>query len=246
MILYFSATGNSKYVAQRIAKALGTECVSIEKVTERELTNVHGFVSPVYAWGIPSVVEDFLVSHRLQKGGGPLFFVVTYGTTHGQSCYWANQALKTGSGMTFDAYYSVRMPDTWTPIFNLSDAEKVAATNEKAEPQLQQVIELISQGSTGDHASGRMPAIARIVHRPYYKTMRQTKHFSVEDGCVGCGLCAKKCPVQAIEIQDGRPVWVKDQCAACLRCLHTCPKFAIQHGKRTKAHGQYRNPHVRV
>ena len=29
MILYFSATGNSKYVAERIAKVTNEECVSI-------------------------------------------------------------------------------------------------------------------------------------------------------------------------------------------------------------------------
>ncbi len=245
MILYFSATGNSKYVAQRVAETLGTQCVSIEEVAERELADVHGFVSPAYAWGIPSVVAEFLTSHRLRKGAGPLFFIVTYGTTHGQSCYWADRALEAGSGATFDARYSVKMPDTWTPIFDLSDKERVAAANERVEPQLERVVELIGRGATGDHASGKMPAIARAVHRPYYEMMRQTRHFTVEDSCVGCGLCAKRCPVQAIEIRAGRPVWTKDRCAACLRCLHTCPKFAIQYGTHTKAHGQYHNPHVK-
>ena len=42
----------------------------------------------------------------------------------------------------------------------------------------------------------------------------------------GCGLCAKKCPVQAIEMRDGKPVWVKDKCVMCLGCLHRCPKYA--------------------
>ena len=73
------------------------------------------------------------------------------------------------------------------------------------------------------------------------------KNLHVEDDCIGCGLCARKCPVQAIEIRDGKPVWVKEQCALCLRCLHLCPKFAIQYGNgRTRKHGQYRNPHVKV
>ena len=32
----------------------------------------------------------------------------------------------------------------------------------------------------------------------------------------------------------------------CLGCLHRCPKFAIQYGSRTKKHGQYTNPKVKV
>lgn len=57
-------------------------------------------------------------------------------------------------------------------------------------------------------------------------------------------LSAQKCPVQAIELQAGKPVWVKKNCAMCLGCLHRCPQFAIQDGPNTKAYGQYRNPNV--
>lgn len=69
--------------------------------------------------------------------------------------------------------------------------------------------------------------------------MRQTHHFHVEDSCIGCGLCARNCPVSAIQLRDKRPVWVKEQCVMCLSCLHHCPKSAIQYGSRTKKHGQY-------
>ena len=79
----------------------------------------------------------------------------------------------------------------------------------------------------------------------YNNKARRTIHFSVDDACIGCGLCAKKCPVQAIEIQNKRPVWIKDKCVTCLGCLHTCPKFAIQYGRNTRKHGQYTNPNVK-
>lgn len=80
----------------------------------------------------------------------------------------------------------------------------------------------------------------------YKYAARRTAHFRVEDSCIGCGLCARKCPVQAIRMENGRPVWVQDRCALCLGCLHRCPRFAIQYGKHTKQHGQYTNPNVRI
>ena len=66
-----------------------------------------------------------------------------------------------------------------------------------------------------------------------------TKAFRVEDACISCGLCAKDCPVSAIRLVDGRPVW-GDACIHCMACLHGCPVNAIRYGTGTKKKGQYR------
>ena len=61
-----------------------------------------------------------------------------------------------------------------------------------------------------------------------------------------CGKCLRACPVQAIEMRNKKPVWIKDQCVMCLGCLHRCPSFAIQYGRRTARHGQYTNSNVKL
>ncbi|WP_353955141.1 4Fe-4S binding protein [uncultured Senegalimassilia sp.] len=40
----------------------------------------------------------------------------------------------------------------------------------------------------------------------YDSKTRRTSNLSVEQSCIGCGLCAKKCPVHAIEMQHKHPV----------------------------------------
>lgn len=256
MIFYFSATGNSKYVTERISKCVDynesmiaiTDCMKQEKfsfIVEEEA--LVGIVSPVYGWGLPSIVREFLEKLELSYSVKPYtYFVATYGTSTGQIGAYANEIIKKKS-LFFDAYYSIKMPDTWTPVFDLSDISKVAAINERSELQLIEVIQNIDQRKHGDFIKHKIPRFAANIESAYYENkMRCTKHFHVENSCIGCGLCQNKCPASAIELHNGLPVWVKDKCIMCLGCLHRCPKFSIQYGKSTKKHGQYINPNVKI
>jgi len=202
-----------------------------------------GLVIPVYSWVLPKIVEDFIKKMNLTvKGSSHYFFpVVTYGTTPGVNDRLANGLLKE-KGFSFDAYYSVKMPDTWTPVFNLSDKEKVKKINDQATLDSEKVAADIASKKKGNFMQRRLPIIVEPFSKLSYANMRKTKHFHVEDTCIGCSLCARNCPIGAIEMEDKKPVWIKQNCLMCLICLHHCPKFAIQYGKNSKKHGQYVHP----
>ena len=66
MILYFSGTGNSEYVAKRISKETGDKCINLfEKIRNHNVSEIHSerpwiIVAPTYAWRIPHIVQNWI------------------------------------------------------------------------------------------------------------------------------------------------------------------------------------------
>ncbi len=245
-ILYFSATGNSKYVATRLAGEKGKALFIPDLMNEgvyRFEDEVIGIISPTYFWGLPSLVKEFL--EKATFHADYLYFLATYGTTPGASGSMAKELIK-GKGV--DAVYGVAMVDTYTPIFDLSSEKKRKRFTKHTEEQIDSILISISKREGKTKMKGQVPLfVVKTITEPLYDNKKRlTSRLKVNSNCIGCGLCAKKCPVKAIEMKEGKPVWVKDKCAMCLGCLHRCPKFAIECGSKSKKHGQYQNPNARV
>ena len=243
MIFYFSATGNSRHVAQKIADSIGdkaisiTDCLKNNKFSFSAKENEKiGFVCPVYNVGLPITVIDFLKNLKLEAENCYVFTVITFGSFSGGASRMLKDELKE-IGICTNAHFSVRMPDTWTPVYDVSDKARINKINGKADKIINEIILKINKKVKGNYDFRRLPFCEAFYKD--YENMRKTSSLSVTESCIGCGKCAELCPVDAIEIRGARPVWVKEKCAMCLGCLHHCPEFAIQRGEKTVHHGQY-------
>lgn len=246
MIFYFSGTGNSEHVARMIAKRTGEKLVNISDAM-RDLKFYYniakderiGFVYPVYYWGLPSIVKDFIRELDIKRFGKHFTYsVATCGVLTGSADEDLAKMLKR-KGMPLHATFAVRMVDNYTLVFDVKNKEKNAKKNEKAEETIDDMLFLVDNKMSGyyNHCRGLWPA-SPIAHA-MYKASRKTAFFKVSDDCIGCGKCAKDCPMKAISVEYGKPVWRKKNCTMCLSCLHHCPKNAIKFGPTTKMHGQY-------
>ncbi len=252
MILYFSGSGNSLNVADRIASVTRQRLVAIDDFTRSAVETIEfghdeafGIVCGVHFFGLPAIVADFISEVRFRGIPAYSFSVLTYGTMTGSAGLQLKKLLSI-KDIKLDARFSVKMVDTWTPMFNLSDKAKTAETTHKAQRHIERIADMIAMRKTGkfDHAS--LPSwIGKLYYTTYPSHRRTGKFHVIAERCVSCGLCARNCPVRVIKMSESkRPVWEAQQCTLCLRCLHHCPSAAIQYGSHTLRHGQFVNPYT--
>lgn len=241
MIGYFSATGNSRWVAQQLAALTGDVLCNItDSLKEGCLpalpddTERVGIVFPIHSWYVPAPVFDFLA--RLSVPASAYRYAVcTCGDDVGKGMS------RLAKHFPLDAAWSVQMPNTYVPMFNLDAPGLARQKVENARARLPRIAEAILRK---EHVwavhEGSCPRLKTYVVQPLFiHYYIGTKAFRVEDACISCGLCAKNCPVSVIRLVDGRPVW-GDACIHCMACLHGCPVKAIQYGKGTRKKGRYR------
>lgn len=240
MICYFSGTGNSKWVAEEIARRTGDEVQSIAELVKDGPTVVYagkdariGVVFPIYAWGVPPIVERFCKSITL--AGAYAFAVCTCGDEAGK----AMRRLK--KIFAYQGAWSVKMPNNYIVGYDVDSHELERSKIAAAKERLIAISNAVLANSTQyDVCEGPGAMIKTALVRPMFNTFaRSTERFSVEDSCNGCELCARMCPIGAIQMQAGKPVWVKKHCTQCMGCINRCPQRAIQMGESTKNHGRY-------
>lgn len=255
-IFYFSASGNSLSLAGGLANELGNcEIISIANVIKKETIEVKtrkvGIIFPVYAWGMPRIISDFVRKIKIQADSY-VFSVVTCCAIPGNTLKELdselrkkNSRLDAGFVAKADSASLMKM-NSLDIIIKRLDTKRLKIKNYK--DRIPEIAESIKSEKrlpleTSSWAAGVFGSMFHKMGINAFKT--KDKEFIINEDCGKCGTCAKVCPRNNIKLLESGPEFNHD-CELCHACIQWCPKFAIRHSDFDPVRKQYRNPDVSI
>lgn len=238
MIIYFTGTGNSRYLARLLAQKLEDELVSAaQMMKENRKGDFHSnkpwvFVCPTYGWRIPRVFEGFIQEGRF-AGTDKAYFIMSCGSEIGNA-EKGIRALCDRMGFCFQGLMQINMPENYIAMFSAPDEREAEAIIQRAVTKAGEAAEFISSGRKfpGVKVTILDRLYSGIVNAWFYRFCIGDKKFHTTDNCVSCGKCADCCMLRNISLENGRPVW-HGNCTHCMACINSCPTEAIEYGKHS-------------
>ncbi len=244
MIFCFTATGNSLHVARQLDDDVRSIPHELGKPERHYRAESIGIVSPVHYHELPEPVKEFIAGSAIECD---YFFIIgTYGNRHGGFAELTERFLET-CGLGVDYINTIIMVDNALPGYDIAEQlridsgkrvdEHIAALRSDVRAR-RSYKQPVSEEALAHHfATIAKGKIVPTDDEPLYK---------VTQACVGCGTCVKVCPMNCIDLVDGRARHRYASCAICMACIHACPQLAIGFAtiaeKNPGVH--YRNPHV--
>ena len=247
MVIYFSGTGNSRYCAQMIARALNDDLLDaagyIKHGIAAELISGKPwvFVGPTYAWQMAHIFTDFIRTGTF-SGNDEVYFILTCGGDIGNAGK-SLSALAQEKGLKYMGTLEVPMPENYVAMFSVPGEEESTKIIAAATPILEKAAECIRQ--LQPFPTRKIGVIDKLksgpVNQGFYKFYVKSDGFYAAEKCIGCGKCAEVCVLNNIQFQENRPVW-GTSCTHCMACICSCPTEAIEYGKRSQGKRRYLCP----
>lgn len=233
--IYFSGTGNSRYALEVFlgkyddtAKIFAIEDENIVSYIKDNEEIVFSY-SVQYS-NIPKMLKDFIDRNLHLWKDKKIFVIATMGLFSGDGAgILARRLHKYGAQITGGLH--LKMPDS---IADVKALKRPAPQNKelvrKAEEKIDRAVQNMKNGKPPQEGIGLLYHMAGLFGQRLYfymKTKQYTNKLKIDtQKCVGCGKCAKQCPMNNLEMVHNLAK-AGDKCTMCYRCINTCPKQAI-------------------
>ncbi len=244
MILYFTGTGNSRYIAKRIVEITKDSILSInERIKENDTSSIETgkhlvFVVPTYAWRIPRLVQEWIL--KVEFIGNPsVYFVMDCGDSIGNAEKYI-KSLCDQKKFSYMGVAEIIMPENYIALYDAPKEKESRRIIDNSDQQITKVAEDIRDGiRLRSKSIQTMDKInSGIVNPLFYRLIVKDKKFYPTNQCVGCSKCENACPLNNIQMESGKPRW-NGKCTHCMACICGCPVEAIEYGNKSVGRVRY-------
>jgi ferredoxin len=230
-ILYFSPTGNARFLAVNLAASIGadrTELLALEFTEPEDLAKQEALIIlySVHAFNPPRTVRRFV--KNIPAGLYEHVSIIGVGCIEN----WLNQAASTGlrkvlekKGYAILLDEIIAMPLTFIMAFPDEAIQKTISAAGKR-------IEQLAIASNGQRAPGEKVLIrSKLAHFLGKAESPVARLFGLElhanKQCTSCGICVNNCPEKNIRFNAKDEPRFALKCLVCMRCIYNCPEQAI-------------------
>ncbi len=253
IMLYFSGTGNSRYIALRFAQIMkreyreAFEVHSIEEECDFQSmmhnNAVIGFCYPIYGSSLPKIMRRFVTRYRESLKDKKLILFCTQLVFSGDGARAFSELLK-------DVSYEVvlaehfNMPNSICniPFFNIRNGDELRGILIKAERRLDRACKALHENKRRLRGFNAFSHLLGLSQRPMFQKAEESASDQVavdETVCSRCAKCVRECPAKNLYIENGR-IKARGDCTLCYRCVNHCPNQAITVWIHNKVKEQYR------
>ena len=246
-LYYFSGTGNARAVSgwiaeQAVVSGLEVETVYIPDVVRQRIVlpdgALLGVCFPTHGFNAPPLIYRFLRS--LPRGRNDFFLVNTRGGTKLGPLFLPGvsglalllpMVLLMLKGYRCSGMRPVDLPSNWLSLHPAIRGTAVVKMVDRCRRITRRFADKILSGGQVRRWAADLPIdlLVSPLSLLYYALGRfwLARTLVAVDGCTGCGLCLKDCPVGAIVKVNGRPFWTF-RCESCMKCISSCPEHSIE------------------
>jgi ferredoxin len=211
-----------------------------------EDAGIIGLVFPVYIWGVPAPVLNFVKNNTKLKSD--YIFAVAVNGGQVSNTLVQLKSFMEQNGSMLSSGFEVKMPSNYIPWGGPGTEEHCRGLYEAGEKKILKIASAINNKVEREVEKG--PLWQRIVFSAIYRMTfsmvpKMDKSFWVNTRCNSCGICAKVCPAENISFIEGKPNW-NHKCQQCYACLQWCPEQAIEYGKNTPKYERYHQPEIKL
>jgi NAD-dependent dihydropyrimidine dehydrogenase PreA subunit/flavodoxin len=238
--IFFSGTGNTKYIARLFKERLKKENINIDIIDiqkEESLNKEYDFYifgGPIHAEMIPKILTDWVVKNIPNENKKCIVYHTLAGDKHSPSrIYLAKLLNKKGLDVVINT--SIQMPNNYYHrFFKRETDEEISNVLSLAPNRVDEIVkDFINDNRSNINYKKNIMGL-KMVYGGFLKYAKNyaKRNFSLDEKkCINCKICEHECPTKNISMND-KKIEFYNNCIGCEKCIHRCPTNAILFGKK--------------